>query len=95
MNVYGDHALLCCGDPGSAGFQLRHCVMQQSLVIILREDGNCHDVEPSHLRLELDASLESGRDSGLATHADIVLYCCHGDSRSCVDLVSVPSVRRG
>ena len=54
MDIYGDHALLCCGDVASAGFQLRHRVVQQSLGTILRQAGIFHVVEPPHLRLTRD-----------------------------------------
>ena len=65
MDVYGDHALLFRCDPASAGFQCRHRVVRQSLGIILRHAGIGHVVEPPHPRFERDASLESGRGSGL------------------------------
>ena len=36
MDIHGDHALLCCGDAASAGFQRRHRLVQQSLGSILQ-----------------------------------------------------------
>ena len=95
MDIYGDHALLCRGDPSSAGFQLRHRLVQQSLSTILRQAGICHAVEPPHLRLERDASSQSGRGSGLTRPADILLYSWRGDSHCCVDLVGVSPARGG
>ena len=35
MDINGDHALLCHGDPGSMGFQLRHGRVHQSSGVIL------------------------------------------------------------
>ena len=95
MDSYGDHALLCRGDPSSAGFQLRHRLVQQTLGTILRQAGISHMVEPSHLRLQRDDSPESGRHSGLTRPADILLYSWRGDSHCCVDLVGVSPARSG
>ena len=36
MDIHGDHAFLCRGDAASAGFQLRHRLVQQSLGSIMR-----------------------------------------------------------
>ena len=36
MDIFGDHALLCRRDPSSAGFQLRHRLVQQTLGLLLR-----------------------------------------------------------
>ena len=74
MDIYGDHALLCRGDAASAGFQLRHRLVQQSLGSILRQAGICYMVEPPHLRFVRDEAPESGRGSGLTRPADILLY---------------------
>ena len=95
MNIYGDHALLCGGDPNSAGFHLCRRLVQQSLGIILRQAGICHVVEPPHLRLERDASSQSGRGSRQTRPADILLYSWRGDSHWCVDLVGVSPARGG
>ena len=95
MDIYGDHALLHRGDPSSAGFQLRHRMVQQSLGTILRQAGICHAVEPPHLRLQRDDSSQSGRGSGLTRPADILLYSWRGDSHCCVDLVGVSPARGG
>ena len=73
FDIYGDHALLCRGDPGSADFQLRHRLVQQSSGIILCQTGICHAVEPPHLRLERDDSSASSRGSRLFRPADILL----------------------
>ena len=49
MDIYGDHALLCCSEPGFAGFQPQYGLVPQSFDIILRLAGICHAVEPPHL----------------------------------------------
>ena len=89
MDIYGDHALLFCGDAAFAGFQLCHRLVQQSLGTILRQISICHMVEPPHLRLTRNDAPESGRGSGQVKLADILFYSLHGDSQFCVDLVSV------
>ena len=59
MDIYGDHALLCRGDPHFSNLQLRHHLMQQSLGIILHLAGICHAEEPPYLHLRRDDSPKS------------------------------------
>ena len=80
MDEYGDHAFVCRGDLASAGFQLRHRVVQQSFSIIFCEARISRVVELTHLRFQRDVSLESGRGSGLTRLADILLYSLRSDS---------------
>ena len=89
MDIFGDHALLCRRDPSSAGFQLLHRLVQQTLGLLLRQAGITHAVEPQLLRLSLDEGPESGRGPGLTRPADILLYGWRGDRHCCVDLVGV------
>ena len=93
MDIHGDHALLCRGDAASAGFQLRHRLVQQSLGSILRHAGISYMVEPPHLRLVLDEVPESGRGSGLTRPIDTLLSSWRGDSYCCVDLLGVSPAR--
>ena len=68
--------------------------MQQTLVTIIRQAGFSLMVEPSHLLLERDDSLESGH-SRLTRPVDVLLYSWRGDSHWCVDLVGVSPARSG
>ena len=95
MDTFGDHALLCHGDPHSSGFQLRHRLVQRTLGSILQQAGVHHMVEPPHLRLARDDAPFSGRGSGLTKPADILLYAWRGDRHCCVDLVGVSPARMG
>ena len=95
MDSFGDHALLCRRDPSSAGFQLRHRLVQQTLSTLLRQAGITHAVEPQHLRLSRDEGPESGLGSGLTRPADILLYGWRDDRHCCVDLVGVCPARGG
>ena len=93
MDVFGDHALLCRGDPAYAGFQLRHRLVQQTLSLLLRQAGITHAVEPWYVHLSRDEGPESGWGSGLTRPADILLYCWRDDRHCCVDLVGVSHAR--
>ena len=74
MHVFGDPALLCRRDPSYAKFQLRHCLVQQTVGQLLRHVGIIYAVEPQGLPLLRDDRPESGRGSGLTRTADILLY---------------------
>ena len=89
MDSFGDHALLCRRDPSSAGFQLRHSLVQQTLGQLLRQAGIIHAVEPQGLRLSRYEGPEFGCVSGLTRPADILLYGWRDDHPYCVDLVGV------
>ena len=95
MDIFGDHALLCRRDPSSAGFQLRHRLVQQTLGQLLRQGCIIYVVEPQGLRLSRDEGPESGRGSGLTRPADILLYGWREDRHCCVDLVGVSPARGG
>ena len=95
MDSFEDHALLCRQDPSSAGFQLRHRLVEQTLSTLLRQAGFTHAVEPQHLRLSRDEGPKSGRGPGLTWPADILLYGWRDDRHCCVDLVGVCQARGG
>ena len=95
MDIFGDHALLCCRQPTSAGFQLRHRLVQHTLGTLLQQAGICHSVEPAHLCFSCEEAPASGRGSGLTKPADILLYAWRGDHHCCVDLVGVSPARNG
>ena len=95
MDIFGEHALLFRRDPSSAGFQLRHRIVQTTLGLLLRQAGILHMVEPQHLRLSRDEGPESGRGSGLTRPANILLYSWRGDQHCSVDFVGVSPARGG
>ena len=95
MDIFADHALLCRKHPSSAGFQLCHRLVQQTLGLPLRQAGITHMVQPQYQRLSRDEGPESGRGSGLTRPANILLYGWRGDRHCNVDLVGVSPARRG
>ena len=95
MDIFGDHAFLCCRQPTSAGFQLRHRLVLHTFSTLLRQAGICHSMEPAHLRFSREDAPASGRGSGLTKPADILLYAWRGDHHCCVDLVGVSPAHNG
>ena len=95
IDIYGYHTLLYRGNAASAGFQLRHHLVQQSLGTILQQAGICHLVEPPHLHLTHTTPLCQVMAAGQTKPAHILLYSWRSDSHCCVDLVSVSLAQSG
>ena len=95
MDIFGAHALFCCRQPTSAGFQLRHHLVQHTWGTLLRNAGVCHSVEPAHLRFSREEAPVFGRGSELTKPTNILLYAWRGDQHRCVDLVDMsPRLQR-
>ena len=75
--------------------QLRRCLVQEALGVLLRQAGISHVVEPPHLRLSRDEGPGSGSGSGITRPTDILLYSWRGDRHCCVDLVNVSPAHQG
>ena len=73
MDIFGDHALLCFQDPTSDIFQLRHCLVRQSLGLLLWQACVIDMVETRHLCVSPDEGPEFGRRFALTRLAVILL----------------------
>ena len=46
VDILGDHALMCLWDPPSAGYELRHRLVQQTFGTLFQQAGILYILEP-------------------------------------------------